>query len=108
MHHIVQRKRGPATASEVSERRLQVRGAYVNDKQYLLGIRRGGQQLMRPNFDNGDISSLWLPTARLARKSGSIHQSFNAVLHVQQLGDVARHDRECTTFVERWTSPQGH
>jgi serine/threonine-protein kinase ATR len=41
----------------------------------------------RPKFGNEDISSLWLASARLARKSGSIHQSFNAVLHAQQLGD---------------------
>lgn len=41
----------------------------------------------RPKFVDGDISSLWLSTARLARKSGSMHQSFNAVLHALQLGD---------------------
>lgn len=38
-------------------------------------------------FTDGDISSLWLSSARLARKAGSIHQSFNAVLHATQLGD---------------------
>ncbi|AEO65689.1 uncharacterized protein THITE_119498 [Thermothielavioides terrestris NRRL 8126] len=54
------------------DRRLEVLGAYVSDKQYLLGIRRAAMELMR---------------ARLARKSGSMHQSFNAVLHAQQLGD---------------------
>ena len=70
------------------ERRLEVLGAYVGDKQYLLGIRRAAMQLMRPKFDNNEISSLWLSTARLARKSGSIHQSFSAVLHAQQLGDA--------------------
>ncbi|KAH8885781.1 hypothetical protein GQ53DRAFT_797114 [Thozetella sp. PMI_491] len=69
------------------ERRVEVLGAYVGDKQYLLGIRRAAMQLMRPKFENSDISSLWLSSARLARKSGSIHQSFNAVLHAQQLGD---------------------
>jgi serine/threonine-protein kinase ATR len=41
----------------------------------------------RPMFTDGDISSLWLSSARLARKAGSTHQSFNAVLHATQLGD---------------------
>ena len=43
--------------------------------------------MSRPIFSNGDISSLWLSSARLARKAGSTHQSFNAVLHATQLGD---------------------
>jgi len=43
----------------------------------------------RPKYGNQDISSLWLSSARLARKAGSIHQSFNAVLHAQQLGDAS-------------------
>lgn len=41
----------------------------------------------RPRFSDGDISSLWLSSARLARKSDSLQQSFNAVLHASQLGD---------------------
>ncbi|KAL2129067.1 hypothetical protein VTI74DRAFT_8282 [Chaetomium olivicolor] len=69
------------------ERRLEVLGAYVSDKQYLLGIRRAAMELSRPKFGNEDISSQWLHSAKLARKSGSMHQSFNAVLHAQQLGD---------------------
>jgi len=36
-----------------------------------------------------DISSLWLASARLARKTNSLHQSFNAVVHASQLGDDA-------------------
>jgi serine/threonine-protein kinase ATR len=86
------------------DRRLEVLGACVGDKQYLLGIRRAAMELMRyvylvppdsstaanrlrPKFGNEDISSQWLSSARLARKAGSMHQSFNAVLHAQQLGD---------------------
>jgi serine/threonine-protein kinase ATR len=34
-----------------------------------------------------DISSLWIASARLARKANSTHQAFNAVLHASQLGD---------------------
>ncbi|KAK3954844.1 phosphatidyl inositol 3-kinase [Pseudoneurospora amorphoporcata] len=69
------------------ERRLEVLGAYVSDKQYVLGVRRAAMELMRPKFGDEEISSSWLATARLARKSGSTHQSFNAVLRAQQLGD---------------------
>ncbi|KAJ4018241.1 serine/threonine-protein kinase M1 [Fusarium irregulare] len=89
------------------DRRLEIIGAYMNDKQYLLGIRRAAMELNRyvchwclsmvpthtdqhrPNFTNLDISGLWLSSARLARKSNSLHQSFNAVLHASQLGDDA-------------------
>ncbi|KAM0333504.1 hypothetical protein ACHAQA_002167 [Verticillium albo-atrum] len=80
---------GPAhqEALGLLNRRLEVLGAYVNDKQYLLGIRRAAMQLSRPKFSNLDISSLWLSTARLARKANSMHQSLNAVLHASQLGD---------------------
>lgn len=42
---------------------------------------------LRPKFTDGDISSLWLSSARLARKANSLHQSFNAVLHASQLRD---------------------
>ncbi|ODA83274.1 hypothetical protein RJ55_01786 [Drechmeria coniospora] len=69
--------------------RLEVIGAYFVDKQYLLGIRRAAMELTRPKFGDFDISSLWLASARLARKSNSMHQSFNAVLHASQLGDDA-------------------
>lgn len=34
-----------------------------------------------------DISGLWLSSARLARKTNSRHQSFNAVLHASRLED---------------------
>ncbi|KAK1971971.1 phosphatidylinositol 3 [Colletotrichum sublineola] len=73
----------------VLNRRLEVLGAYVSDKQYLLGIRRAAMELSRPKFSDLDISSLWLSSARLARKANSAHQSFNAVLHASQLGDGA-------------------
>ncbi|KAL9566383.1 hypothetical protein ACKAV7_009298 [Fusarium commune] len=71
------------------ERRLEIIGAYMNDKQYLLGIRRATMELTRPTFTDLDISGLWLSSARLARKSNSLHQSFNAILHASKLGDDA-------------------
>ncbi|RCI08728.1 hypothetical protein L249_4681 [Ophiocordyceps polyrhachis-furcata BCC 54312] len=69
--------------------RLEVMGAYFNDKQYLLGIRRAAMELVRPSFADGDISSLWIASARLARKTDSLHRSFNAVLQASRLGDEA-------------------
>ncbi|TGJ81418.1 hypothetical protein E0Z10_g7330 [Xylaria hypoxylon] len=68
-------------------RRLEVLGSYVNDKQYVLGIRRAAMELLRPRFGDMDISALWLSSARLARKANTMHQSFNAVLRASQLGD---------------------
>ncbi|KAI8948096.1 phosphatidylinositol 3 [Xylaria longipes] len=68
-------------------RRLEVLGSYVNDKQYVLSIRRAAMEVLRPRFSNTDISALWLSTARLARKTNTMHQSFNAVLRASQLGD---------------------
>ncbi|EGO53602.1 phosphatidyl inositol 3-kinase [Neurospora tetrasperma FGSC 2508] len=78
---------GHAPLVKALERRLEVLGAYVSDKQYVLGVRRAAMELMRTKFGDEEISSSWLATARLARKSGSTHQSFNAVLRAQQLGD---------------------
>ncbi|KAL2062316.1 hypothetical protein VTL71DRAFT_6582 [Oculimacula yallundae] len=72
---------------ESLNRRLEVIGAFLNDKQYLLGIRRAAMQLSRLDFGERDIASAWLTSARLARKGNAIHQSFNAVLHASQLGD---------------------
>ncbi|GAW27350.1 putative protein kinase rad3 [Rosellinia necatrix] len=68
-------------------RRLEVLGSYVNDKQYVLNIRRAAMELLRPRFSDIDISTLWLSSARLARKANTMHQSFNAVLRASQLGD---------------------
>ncbi|KIN07972.1 hypothetical protein OIDMADRAFT_111112 [Oidiodendron maius Zn] len=72
---------------ESLDKRLELLGAYLDDKQYLLGIRRAAMQLSSLEFTKGDIASAWLTSARLARKGNSIHQSFNAVIHASQLGD---------------------
>lgn len=40
-------------------------------------------------FSDFDISASWLSSAKLARKTNSLHQSFTAVLHASQLGDDA-------------------
>ncbi|KAI2611792.1 phosphatidyl inositol 3-kinase [Hypoxylon sp. NC1633] len=77
----------PQEIVKTLNRRLEVLGSYVNDKQYVLSIRRAAMELMRPRFGDTDVSALWLSSARLARKANSMHQSFNAVLHASQLGD---------------------
>ncbi|KAK8074965.1 Protein kinase rad3 [Apiospora hydei] len=77
----------PQETLKTLNRRLEVLGSYVADKQYVLGIRRAAMELKRPRFSDLDISSLWLSSAKLARKANSMHQSFNAVLHASQLGD---------------------
>ncbi|KAI9820333.1 MAG: serine/threonine-protein kinase M1 [Pycnora praestabilis] len=69
------------------DRRLQVLGSFLSDKQYLLGLRRAAMQLSSIEFTSRDLASLWLTSARLARKGNFIHQAFNAVLHASQLGD---------------------
>lgn len=84
------------------DRRLDLLGAFSSHKQYLLGLRRAAMQLSRfmllvqslflanhvaREFSYTDIASAWLTSAKLARKAGFVHQSFNAVLHASQLGD---------------------
>ncbi|KFY60649.1 hypothetical protein V496_05277 [Pseudogymnoascus sp. VKM F-4515 (FW-2607)] len=69
------------------DRRLEVVGAYLNDKQYLLSLRRAAMQLSRNTFTEANIASAWLTSARIARKGNSVHHSFNAVLHASKLGD---------------------
>jgi serine/threonine-protein kinase ATR len=68
-------------------RRLEVVGAYLKDKQYLLGLRRAAMSLSRNFFKDRDIASLWMSTARLAREENSLHFAYNAVLHATKLGD---------------------
>ena len=41
----------------------------------------------RPRFSDRDIATLWLTSAKLARKSGAITQAFSSVLHASELGD---------------------
>ncbi|KAI9757305.1 MAG: hypothetical protein M4579_003516 [Chaenotheca gracillima] len=72
--------------AESLDRRLEVVGAFLSDKQYLLGLRRATMQLSKYDFTNDELAIAWLTSARLARKGNFTHQSFNAVLHASQLG----------------------
>lgn len=75
-----------AVVASLNQRLELLGGAFSSDKQYLLGLRRAAMQLSKDSA-NTDIASAWLTSAKLARKSGFVHQSFNAVLHASQLGD---------------------
>ncbi|KAL9586349.1 MAG: hypothetical protein Q9212_000967 [Teloschistes hypoglaucus] len=77
----------PDTSTLVAslDHRLELLGPFMSDKQYVLGLRRAAMQLSRQVPRH--TASAWLTSARLARKAGFVHQSFNAVLHASQLGD---------------------
>ncbi|KAI9826145.1 MAG: serine/threonine-protein kinase M1 [Thelocarpon impressellum] len=68
------------------DQRLEVLGAFLSDKQYLLGVRRAVMQVSKLPFGSEHVASLWLTSARLARKGNLTQQSFNAVLHASKLG----------------------
>jgi serine/threonine-protein kinase ATR len=68
------------------DRRLQILGAFDSDKQFLLSLRRATMQLSALGFSREELASVWLTSARLARKANASHQSFNAVLHASRLG----------------------
>ncbi|KAK3935676.1 protein kinase rad3 [Diplogelasinospora grovesii] len=70
-------------------RRREVVGAYVGDKQYLVGVGRAAMLAMQPKYEDKYRASMWISTARLARKVGSLAQCDDAVLHARALGDIA-------------------
>ncbi|KAF2843387.1 hypothetical protein M501DRAFT_994296 [Patellaria atrata CBS 101060] len=72
---------------ETLDRRLDAVGAFMSEKQYLLGIRRATMQLSSLDFTDFDIASAWLTSARLARKANFTGTAFNAVLHAAKLGN---------------------
>ncbi|PGH17548.1 hypothetical protein AJ79_01148 [Helicocarpus griseus UAMH5409] len=73
---------------ETLDRRLDVLGGCIADKQYLLGLRRATMELT-PSFESIDVASIWLRVARLARKANHTEQAFNAVLHAHGLDDTS-------------------
>ncbi len=68
------------------DHRIESIGADVSTKQYLLSLRRASMALSS-HFTDLDVASGWLATAKLARKSSSSNQAFNAILHATALGD---------------------
>ncbi|KAJ9607992.1 serine/threonine-protein kinase M1 [Cladophialophora chaetospira] len=76
-----------AAILDILRGRLDVLGSNVADKQYLLGVRRAVMSLRPEVFTSNDVAAAWLSSARLARKSRSTTQAFNAVLKASALGD---------------------
>ncbi|KAK4547636.1 hypothetical protein LTR36_000593 [Oleoguttula mirabilis] len=74
---------------ETSTKRLAALGSYTADKQYLVGLRRAIMSARSDKYDAGDVGSLWLLAARLARKAGNTHSAYNAVLQAYACGDQA-------------------
>ncbi|KAH0357480.1 hypothetical protein KCU83_g998, partial [Aureobasidium melanogenum] len=81
----------PAATSilAVMDKRLNVIGSYISDKQYLLGIRRAVMRLSSVDFSSVSIGSSWLTTARLARKTNVSTVAHYAVLNAFSCGDDA-------------------
>ncbi|OAX81796.1 hypothetical protein ACJ72_03863 [Emergomyces africanus] len=73
---------------EILDRRLDILGGCIADKQYLLGLRRATMELAS-SYDSSDVASIWLRVARLARKANCTEQAFNAVLHAHELDDTS-------------------
>ncbi|KAF3481011.1 kinase rad3 [Arthroderma uncinatum] len=70
----------------ILDRRLEMLGGCISDKQYILGIRQAIMDLS-PTYDELEVASVWQRIARLARKANWTDQAFNAVLHSAQLND---------------------
>ncbi|OJJ46333.1 hypothetical protein ASPZODRAFT_66362 [Penicilliopsis zonata CBS 506.65] len=68
------------------DRRLDVLGGYLSDKQYLLGLRRATMELSN-NFAGSDIAAAWLTSARLSRKGNFTGQAYQSMLHAARLKD---------------------
>ncbi|KAJ5770783.1 uncharacterized protein N7511_002834 [Penicillium nucicola] len=68
------------------DRRLDVLGGYLSDKQYLLGLRRATMELAG-EFADSDISAAWLTSARLSRKGNFSSQAYHSMLNAARLKD---------------------
>ncbi|PPJ56780.1 hypothetical protein CBER1_05957 [Cercospora berteroae] len=73
----------PADASRLQrafEKRLNAVGAYLQDKQFILGTRRAVMRIQPNAFKPTHTGASWLTTARLARQTKNIPSAYNAVL----------------------------
>ncbi|KAJ5791400.1 uncharacterized protein N7518_008411 [Penicillium psychrosexuale] len=68
------------------DRRLDVLGGYLSDKQYLLGLRRATMELAG-EFADSDISAAWLISARLSRKGNFNSQAYHSMLNAARMKD---------------------
>ncbi|TLD37485.1 ABC1 family protein [Venturia nashicola] len=76
------------TFKDSMDRRLDIIGAFTDDKQYLLGIRRAAMQFS-DGWSNQQQAANWLTSARLYRKAGLTDAAYDAVLRATQLHDGA-------------------
>ncbi|KAF9892395.1 serine/threonine-protein kinase M1 [Aspergillus nanangensis] len=67
-------------------RRLDILGGHISDKQYLLGLRRAAMEVAG-NFAISDIASAWLASTRLLRKGNFTTQAYQSMLHAARLKD---------------------
>ncbi|RMZ80799.1 hypothetical protein DV737_g2822, partial [Chaetothyriales sp. CBS 132003] len=82
----------------VTRNRLEVIGSNVRDKQIALSVQRAVMSLRKDVFQNNDIASSWLQSARLARKARDSAQAFDAVLKASALGDKSAAIEEAKLF----------
>jgi serine/threonine-protein kinase ATR len=85
-HGTVATQQSMATLFETFEKRLGAVGSYISDKQSILGIRRAMFK-RHELYTEPRMGSLWLTTARLARKAGNTEAAYNAVLQAYECGD---------------------
>ncbi|KAF2457856.1 hypothetical protein BDY21DRAFT_320173 [Lineolata rhizophorae] len=78
-----------STSAEMLNRRLDILGTFLSDKQYLLGVRRAVMQLSLLPFGSFHKASSWLASSKLARKANFNNTAYNAVFHAARLGDDA-------------------
>ncbi|KAK5087209.1 serine/threonine-protein kinase M1 [Lithohypha guttulata] len=79
----------PETKTKVIEaldRRLDILGTDLNAKHYVLNVHRAIMHLRKDVFDNNDMASSWLTTAKLARKARLPNQAFDAAMRASSLG----------------------
>ncbi|KAK1813304.1 serine/threonine-protein kinase M1 [Friedmanniomyces endolithicus] len=74
---------------DCADGRLAALGSYNTDKQYVLGMRRAVMRISKDKYSDSEAGTLWLTTARLARKAGNTHSAYNAVLQAAACGDRA-------------------
>lgn len=70
-------------------KRLDVLGSYNDDKEYLLGIRRAAMTVCNLPYTDQDFASVWMKSARLARKSGASEVSYRAAIEAKGYGDTS-------------------
>ncbi|KAF2211034.1 hypothetical protein CERZMDRAFT_43856 [Cercospora zeae-maydis SCOH1-5] len=85
------------------DKRLNTVGAYVQDKQFILGARRAVMRIRPASFKQTHTGASWLTTARLARQAKNITSAYNAVLKAYESSERGSKVEEARLL---WT--EGH